>query len=52
MKVLQKQLKEMKTPMINFNKINSQSQDLLKVKNESDKNLKLSIGMLNALSKM
>jgi hypothetical protein len=52
MKNLQKQLKELKMPTINFNRIAVQSQDLLKLKHESDKNSKLSQGMLMALGKI
>ena len=42
----------MKTPMMNLGRVSTQAQDLLKVKKESDKNLKLSQGMLSALQKM
>ena len=52
MKVVQRQVKEMKTPMINFNRVNAQGDELVRVKRESDKNLKLSQGMLAALAKM
>lgn len=52
MKNLQKQIKEIKMPIINFNKIALQSQEILKLKQESDKNSKLSSGMLMALSKI
>lgn len=39
-------------PAINYNRLIVQSQELIKVKHESDKNSKLSKGMLLALSKM
>lgn len=52
MKNLQKQLKEMRLPTINFNRLIVQSQELIKVKHESDKNSKLSKGMLLALSRI
>lgn len=42
----------MRLPAINYNRLIVQSQELVKVKNESDKNSKLSKGMLLALSKM
>ncbi len=51
-KNLHKQIREMKMPTLNFTRIVAQSQDLLKLKQESDKNCKLSAGMLMALSKM
>lgn len=38
--------------MINYNRVMAQSQDLIKLKKQSDKNYKLTIGMLNALAKM
>ena len=38
--------------MINYNRIVTQSQELMKVKKEGDKNYKLSVGMINALDKM
>lgn len=52
MKNLQKQFKEMRLPAINYNRLIVQSQELIKVKHESDKNSKLSKGMLLALSKI
>lgn len=52
MKNVQKQVKEIKLPTINYSKLVMQSQELIKVKKESDKNLKLSLGMINALNKM
>ncbi len=52
MKSLQRQIKEIKLPLINFNRLVAQSQELIKIKKESDKNYKLSQGMLNALAKM
>ena len=52
MKNVQKQVKEIKLPTINYSKLVVQSQELIKVKKESDKNLKLSLGMINALNKM
>ena len=52
MKNLQKQLKEMRLPTINFNRLIVQYQELIKVKHESDKNSKLSKGMLLALSRI
>ena len=39
-------------PNINYNKIVVQSQEVIKIKKEADKNLKLSQGMINALNKM
>lgn len=39
-------------PVLNFAKLTVQSQELLKLKQESDKNCKLSAGMLIALGKM
>jgi len=52
MRLVQKQVKEIKPPSINYTKIIAQSQELIKLKKESDKNAKLSQGMLVALSKM
>lgn len=52
MKIVHKQLKEIKLPTINYNRIAAQSQELIKLKRESDKNYKLTHGMLNALAKM
>lgn len=39
-------------PALNFAKLMAQSQELVKLKQESDKNCKLSAGMLIALGKM
>jgi bifunctional ADP-heptose synthase (sugar kinase/adenylyltransferase) len=52
MRNVQKQVREIKLPSINYNRIIAQSQELIRVKKESDKNYKLSLGMLTALSKM
>lgn len=52
MRNLQRQVREIKLPSINFNRLLAQSQDLIKIKRESDKNYKLSQGMLSALAKM
>ena len=52
MKLVQKNVREIKLPQINYNRIVAQSQELIKVKKESDKNYKLSQGMINALDKM
>lgn len=52
MRGVQRQVREIKLPSINYNRIIAQSQELIKVKKDSDKNYKLSQGMLNALTKM
>lgn len=39
-------------PVLNFARLVAHSQDLLKLKQESDKNCKLSAGMLMALGKI
>lgn len=52
MKNLQKQIKELSMPPINFNRILAQSQEMVRLKQESDKNSKLSQGMLMALAKI
>jgi hypothetical protein len=52
MRTLQKQIRELKMPSINFNRIVAQSQELLKIKHEADKNNKLSQGMLLALDRL
>ena len=52
MRSLQKEVKDIKLPSINYNRIMAQAQDLIKLKQDSDKNHKLSQGMLAALSKL
>ena len=52
MKIVHRQLKEIKLPTINYNRLMAQSQDLIKLKKDSDKNYKLTQGMKNALAKM
>ena len=41
MKVVQKQVREIQLPNINYNRIVAQSQELIKVKKESDKKLRI-----------
>jgi hypothetical protein len=52
MKNLQRQVKELRMPAVNLNRIIAQSQELLKLRQESDKNNKLSTGMIMALGKI
>ena len=52
MKNLQKETRQIRLPTINFNRLVAQSQELIRLKKESDKNYKLTQGMMLALDKM
>lgn len=52
MKLIHKQIKDIRPPSLNFNRILAQEKEITRLRGDSDKNLKLSQGILLALSKM
>jgi hypothetical protein len=52
MKLIHKQIKDIRPPSLNFNRMLAQEKEITRLKGDSDKNLKLSQGILLALSKM